>query len=285
MILQIDYSSGLKHGLYAEWYRDASLKAEGAYHRGKPDGEWTWHVTPKDRRSSAVIPCMITGRWDKGVPDGQWEWKCEDGKPYLRLEFDRGRLVKPSNEAIDARLTGLIARETGNNPTLLASMFLPVKVGFAETPLSDAMMYLSGQCHVPIGIRLSGFQTVALPQAARPESYEVRLTEDSRLLVPFDETIPDHQIHLQMLPHVDQPTHVQYPKAAIPITGEYENEPLMIVLSSMLEPHGFACDFRYGHLWVTERASIAAWRDPTGVMSMVPPPNSALARTWEREAT
>src|SRR5262245_56612419 len=48
----------------------------------------------------------------------------------------------------------------------------------------------------------------------------------------------------------------------------------------MLAPHGLACDYRYGSVWITKTDKMKHWQDPTGIAEIKPPTGSALARSW-----
>lgn len=68
----------------------------------------------------------------------------------------------------------------------------------------------------------------------------------------------------------------------LPITADYSGLDLVSTLTLTLAPHGLACDCRYGTLWVTTAEGARAWRDPTGVSEVKPPPGSLLAAEWNR---
>jgi len=66
----------------------------------------------------------------------------------------------------------------------------------------------------------------------------------------------------------------------LPITATSRGMDLQSALVLMLAPHGLACDYRYGALWITKSDCMRDWRDPTGVADIKPPSGSALARAW-----
>jgi hypothetical protein len=66
----------------------------------------------------------------------------------------------------------------------------------------------------------------------------------------------------------------------VPINAEYRGIDLRSALVLLLAPHGLACDYRYGALWITKLDRAKDWNDPTGVANIKPPPGSALARAW-----
>ncbi len=124
------------------------------------------------------------------------------------------------------------------------------------------------------------------PKTPKPDMYVVPLSADVRLRVPVDEDAPFYQIELELPPSPD-PVEESLPVIEArkwPLTAkEKEAElPLIVALDRLLSPHGLACDYRYGVLWIDRTAAIALWQDKTGVDEIRPPPASALAEIWER---
>jgi hypothetical protein len=70
-------------------------------------------------------------------------------------------------------------------------------------------------------------------------------------------------------------------EADLPITQTISGLDLQSALVLMLAPHGLACDYRYGSLWITKTDKMKDWQDPTGVAEIKPPSGSALARSWD----
>src|SRR5205085_5131148 len=69
----------------------------------------------------------------------------------------------------------------------------------------------------------------------------------------------------------------------LPITSSCRGLDLQSALVVMTAPHGLACDYRYGALWITKADDMKDWRDPTGVADVKPPSGSQLARSWNGE--
>jgi hypothetical protein len=70
----------------------------------------------------------------------------------------------------------------------------------------------------------------------------------------------------------------------LPITAEHRNIDLCSLLTLLTAPHGLACDYRYGCIWVTTAADAQDWHDPTCVADAKLPKGSALARAWDQPA-
>jgi hypothetical protein len=69
--------------------------------------------------------------------------------------------------------------------------------------------------------------------------------------------------------------------ADLPLTATLKGLDLQSVLVLLTVPHGLACDYRYGALWITKAKTVRDWRDPTGIADVKPPGGSALARAWD----
>jgi hypothetical protein len=67
-----------------------------------------------------------------------------------------------------------------------------------------------------------------------------------------------------------------------PITAAYDGLDLCSSLTLAFAPHGLACDYRYGCIWITTPADARNWRDTTGVAQLHPPDGSALGGEWDR---
>jgi hypothetical protein len=70
------------------------------------------------------------------------------------------------------------------------------------------------------------------------------------------------------------------PKLDLPLTGEYRGIDLCTLLLLITAPHGLACDYRYGCIWITTTEDGSDWRDQTGVTNIKPPKGTALADAW-----
>jgi hypothetical protein len=70
------------------------------------------------------------------------------------------------------------------------------------------------------------------------------------------------------------------PNIDLPLTECYSGLDLAVVFSLLTAPHGLACDYRYGCLWITSAKDAKDWHDPTGVANLKPPQGSALEGCW-----
>jgi hypothetical protein len=221
-----------------------------------------------------------------GIRHGKQEWFDAQGRAYITAEFQLGRLVKfQASDEYDQRLARHFAEGTIDNPHIAASIFEPAALEFVETPLKDAIQILKDTYNIPItcqGLRNNVTLEEPLPPP-RPPSEVVRLNDQMQLLVPLDPDVPDTAIELQMLPVSEEKP--KRPKVVsqinLPITADVREDPLIIALGKMLQPHDLVCDYRYGMLWVAEREGVENWKDPTGVAEIVPPPGSKLSRQWD----
>jgi hypothetical protein len=98
--------------------------------------------------------------------------------------------------------------------------------------------------------------------------------------------LKDTMLHLQEAHNVpimlDQR---RIPDIDLPLTGAYSGIGLGSALTLLTAPHGLACDYRYGGLWITTDADAKDWRDPTGVAKIQPPSGSSLASAWNEPIT
>jgi hypothetical protein len=76
----------------------------------------------------------------------------------------------------------------------------------------------------------------------------------------------------------------QVPNGDLPLTAAYSGIGLGSVLTLFTAPHGLACDYRYGRLWITTASDAKDWRDPTGVAEIRPPAGTQLAVAWNEPA-
>jgi hypothetical protein len=68
----------------------------------------------------------------------------------------------------------------------------------------------------------------------------------------------------------------------LPLTLNLQDLPLQSALYALCELHDLDCDYRYGCIWITARDDEVRWSDPTGIVGLVPPANSTLARVWNQ---
>lgn len=66
----------------------------------------------------------------------------------------------------------------------------------------------------------------------------------------------------------------------VPVTATLSGLDLQSALAVITAPHGLACDYRYGLIWITKAEDVKNWRDPTGVADIRPPGGSSLSRAW-----
>jgi hypothetical protein len=224
-----------------------------------------------------------------GLRHGKQERFDAEGRAYITAEFRLGRLVKfHASDEYDQRLARRVAEGTIDNERIAKALFDDARIEFIETPLKDAIQILQDTHGIPItcqGLRNTVTLAEPLPPPRTP-SEVVRLNDQMQLLVPVDPRVPDTAIELQMLPVA--PELPKRPKVIrqlnLPITAAVRDVPLIVALGKILQPHDLVCDYRYGMLWVAERAEADAWKDPTGVTAIVPPKDSHLAATWENNA-
>lgn len=72
---------GLNHGKAKEFYRNGTLKSEGAWRRGELHGEWKWY------RQNGTL--MRTGNFKDGEQVGTWQTFDRAGKLVKTTEFGR----------------------------------------------------------------------------------------------------------------------------------------------------------------------------------------------------
>lgn len=66
----------------------------------------------------------------------------------------------------------------------------------------------------------------------------------------------------------------------LPVSAQFIGIDRCSGLTLMLAPHGLACDYRYGVLWITTADDVKDWHDPIGIADIQPLPGSLLAASW-----
>jgi hypothetical protein len=87
-----------------------------------------------------------------------------------------------------------------------------------------------------------------------------------------------HNLHIILDPLVGKKNY------ELPLTASYRYLELNTALLLLTAPHGLACDYRYGCVWITTAEDSSDWRDPTGVSEIKPPKDSSLGRSWNEIA-
>ena len=202
---------------------------------------WGGTVRHGPRRVYLSDKLYLLESYRDGIPHGQWEWRDSAGHVTISAEFRFGRLESFQASPECDQRLARHLAEGTIDPRVAHELLKDNKWEFIETPLKDALQILQDTHLIPI------------------ECYGV-----ARARGPSPPASDRPSISIDM-----------------PITCNGVDRPLIVVLGKMLQPHGLVCDYRYGSLWVTERADAENWKDPTGVSEIVPPAGSRLAAQWE----
>lgn len=106
---EIGWRGGRRHGAYREWYAEGTLREEGRYRAGVPDGTWR-RYHPGDQPSLEEAwedgwrhgpsagwyedgTRRFEGRWERGDRVGTWTWWRPDGSQDALEEWEAGTRV------------------------------------------------------------------------------------------------------------------------------------------------------------------------------------------------
>ena len=186
-----------------------------------------------------------------GEKDGTWSYFGYDGKETTRLKYRQGRLVR-----IETKGRNGVRREI-------------------EFP-DGAGTYLLLFDGVATEDRLARLVAQGAFNERRINDQLQHLTDIEFVDIPLKDGIEILMIQHE-IPIVIDPHHVDREQ---PITEELHGLPLTIALTVMTSSRGLGCDYRYGVIWITSAEDAKDWHDPTGVVDIVPPKDSQLARSW-----
>jgi hypothetical protein len=135
-----NYENGIKEGPYLE-LRDGQVVASGRYRDGQRDGVW--------KRLGGPFSPHHTVNWQDGKLDGPYETQFSDGrKSELRLVA--GKLTHRDGQTIENRLYDVLQSGSIDDSRLVQELTGVTDINFIETPLSDALLFLSEQHEIAI---------------------------------------------------------------------------------------------------------------------------------------
>ena len=276
-----------------EWtYRDGELRSFYTFRNGERHGPFTVHSGNGSR---------VVGQHSNGNLDGELRRFANEelrevstyrndraNGPYQR--YVQGRIQETGQYADDRKDgTWIKFDEAGNETARVTYRYDPeqrtqevtrdgstVRVTFDDRGRPTETR-LNGEV---VGDRLAQLQATGQIDSQRIANHLVELTEVEFVTTPVKDAFV-FMSEKHEFPLVLDPLHVD-PK--ITITEQLSEIPLSSALAVLTVPHGLACDCRYGLLWITSAEDAKAWRDPTGVAEIQPPPGSQLARAWNSAA-
>lgn len=284
LIEETHYERGQKHGRFFRADSSGRREIEGTYERDVPAEAWTWRPPILPYLTDRGAWAKITGQWHEGLPDGQWV--CRDGanQVYLTVHFDRGRLIAAKPDNFEPRLSQLLAQGQIVDPEVVPSLFRLLRVSFTDTPLHVVAAYLSKASGVPVLLGVHG------PATAEEIAFACQATDSpagrapsANLPVATDDPfagLKSPARHRTNLAATWPPGDLVVRE--LPVTMERYEAPIVCVLGEVLTPRGFACDYRFGVLWIDRAGAIAAWQDRTGIGQVRPPRSSRLAKVWDQ---
>jgi hypothetical protein len=136
-----NYKDGVLDGPYTEYYRDKELVV-GQYIEDKKTGRW--------ERRSARGDIEFGARWNDGKLDGLAEMRRPDGST-MPLRFQAGSLVEIDGELVSYSLADLKNRVRAGSERLSKTLDDPSMLELIETPLKDALQFLTDLHGIPAG--------------------------------------------------------------------------------------------------------------------------------------
>lgn len=189
--------------------------------------------------------------YDRGVRVGVWKNLDGTGRERSRTEYQAGRFVRAVSTDRDGTEHVIECREVEGKPRIVVG----------EMEIEDRLARLVDEGRID--------ETRIAEQLMQPTVIEF---VETPLKDAADFLGTQHEIPIQLdLHQVDRD---------LLITGIWDGVPLSTGLTLLGMKHGFACDYRYGCVWITSPDAAKERHDPTGVADIVPPKDSQLARSW-----
>jgi hypothetical protein len=219
------------------------------------NGKTSWTTAFRDGKQHGLHqsfyvtgPLAEEGYYAAGKQHGVWKNYREDGTVRATTTWRRAQREGPAS----------IAGKGGTYDLVFApDRLLKVNGQRVVDPLGDRLAI--GKVNAPALVDAlkspSGIEYIDLPMETVADNLSVNL----RIPIVIDAA------------HVDPQVRVNCNATDIP---------LVVALAIMASERGLACDYRYGCVWITSAEDVKEWRDPTGIVGLVPPQGSQLAAAW-----
>jgi hypothetical protein len=233
----------LQHGEERVYLND-KLYEVSTYRVGKLHGRYRRFNSPENY-------VEVDGQYDQGVKNGAWRCFDPQGQEFAQTEYAAGKIVRAVHQDRDGKEQVWEFRDNqGTTKVVTHGIDSDDRLArrAAQGEIDDARVCES--LRMPITVKL------------HPGSLEY-----------FASVMGD----FAGTPAYLDPHHVD---PHLPMSGACHELPLSIALTAFTAPHGLACDYRYGAIWITSMEDANDWDDPTGVADIVPSADSPLAKAW-----
>ncbi len=233
----------LQHGEERIYIGDKLVEVY-TYRAGKRQGSFRRFNQPENYVSEE-------GHYEQGLKQGAWRWLDPKGQELARTEYLTGKIVRAVYRDREGREQVIEFRNDAREPRIVAG----------GRTLEDRLARLAREGRID-DVQLC--ESLRLPISV--------VFGEARLKSPIMTLAECAEISLILDPH-----HVNAERQA---DEKFHEIPFSAAMTVLTGTQDLACDYRYGHVWVTSAEDVKGWRDPTGVADLVPAVDSHLMSAW-----